>query len=428
MDMIKEQQHTAHEWWVSANIYEVNLRQYTEEGTIAAFMHHLPRLKDMGVKILWLMPIQPIGELKRKGTVGSYYSISDYQSVNPEFGTIDDFKTLVEAVHAMEMKLVIDWVANHSAWDNSWMQDHKDYYTQNEQGDVVAPFDWDDVADLNYNNPELHTAMRTAMAFWVEECNIDGFRCDMAHLVPLDFWKETRKELDAIKPLFWLAETQDEPYFEAFDVVYGWEWLHKLEDYAKHKTSREGLQSVVQHYCHAFSNNKFRILFTSNHDENSHSGTEYERMGNAAESYAVLCCTLPGMPLLYSGQEEPLKDKRILFFEKDLIPFEHYALHDFYKTLFNLRSQNPALHADREAQYMPLTTNDTNEVFAFLRVNGNRKVLVLVNLSSEATIRFSVEHELLQGNFRHIFNGNEYPFNGGQLFELAPLEYVVYEQ
>lgn len=212
-------------WVASTNIYEVNLRQYTKEGTLSAFAKHLPRLKDMGVEIIWFMPVTPISVKNRKGTLGSYYACSSYVQVNPEFGTMDDFKNIVTQIHALGMKVIIDWVANHTGWDHEWTVAHPEYYNRNADGSFKPPVEnWEDVIHLNFNNPQLREAMIDAMKFWVDECNIDGFRCDMAMLVPFDFWLEARKELDAIRPLFWLGEFDqwggDEPYALAFDVSY----------------------------------------------------------------------------------------------------------------------------------------------------------------------------------------------------------------
>jgi len=270
-------------WAHHTNIYEVNIRQYSHAGTLNAFAEHLPRLKDMGVETLWFMPLQPIGKLHRKGTLGSYYSISNYISLNPEYGVLDDFKLLVEESHRNNMKVIIDWVANHTSWDHVWTQTHPEFFSKNEYGDFRPPYpDWADVIHLNYDNKELWLAMVNAMKFWVKNFDIDGFRCDMAHLVPLDFWEYARTELDNEKKLFWLAETEEANYHEAFDASYTWEFLHAMESYWKRETNIQGLDTVLRRYENAFPKNAIRMFFTSNHDENSHSGSEYERMGHAA--------------------------------------------------------------------------------------------------------------------------------------------------
>ncbi len=418
------------EWAGSTNIYEVNIRQYTPEGTFNAFAQSLPRLKDMGVQTLWFMPVQPVGEKNRKGSLGSYYSIKNYTEINPEFGTMQDFKKLVKDAQAMGFKVIIDWVANHTAWDHVWTYVHPEFYTKSSSGGFSPPFpDWADVIDLDYGNKDLWKAMISDMKFWIEETGIDGFRCDMAHLVPLDFWKEARAELDAVKPLFWLAETEDASYHEAFDASYTWEFLHMMEAFWRKETDIKGLDSVLCRYNSAFPSSATRMYFTSNHDENSHSGTEYERMGDAAKAFAVLCATWNGIPLIYSGQEQPNR-KRLEFFEKDTIAWSGQpALHDFYKTLLNLHTNHPALRAaDSSVSTFRISTTADDKVFSFLRKNADREVLVLLNLSASGDLCFSVTDENVSGKFRDIFSGSEKELNGGKEFTMQPWDYLVFEK
>lgn len=413
------------EWMKQTNIYEVNLRQYTPEGTINAFRNHLPRLKEMGVDVIWLMPVHPIGIKNRKEALGSYYSIRDYKAVNPEFGSLDDFKKLVSEAHDMGMKLIIDWVANHTSWDNVWMKDHPEYYHKNEKGEMHTAFDWADVAQLDHESAAQQAAMIDAMKFWVTETGLDGFRCDMAHLCPATFWNQARHTLDSIRPLFWLGETQDVPYFSAFDVIYGWEWLHKMEDYYKGKTGISGLDSVMNQYMGDYQHHKFRILFTTNHDENSWNGTEFERYGDAARVFAALNATLPGIPLVYSGQEEPLK-KRLAFFTKDTIPFKNYEWKTFFTTLLQLRKNNPALQADSAAQYIRLSTSAPDKVFAFLRKNGQHEVAVITNLSAAEKFTFSVTDNRFTGKFKNAMNNAENDFSTEKDFMMGPWDFVIY--
>ena len=213
------------EWSKNASIYEVNVRQYTPEGTFKAFQKHLPEIKKMGIDILWLMPINPIGKLNRKGSLGSYYSISDYNAVNPEFGNINDLKNLVNAAHNLGMKVIIDWVANHTSWDNIWTKTHPGFYIKDKNGNFKSPVaDWTDAIGLNYNNPKLWIAMENSMEFWIKECDIDGFRCDVAGRVQMPFWNFVRMELEKIKPVFMLAEAEGPQFHKhAFDMTYSWE-------------------------------------------------------------------------------------------------------------------------------------------------------------------------------------------------------------
>ena len=188
------------DWSRQAVIYEVNVRQFTPEGTFEAILPHIPRLKDLGVDILWFMPIHPISQENRKGKLGSYYAVYDYKGVNPEFGSIDDFRALVKAAHDAGMKVIIDWVPNHSGCDNAMVKNHPEYYARNEKGEMFGPYDWTDVYKFDYSNPEMRKMMTDAMAFWLREADIDGFRCDVAGEVPTDFWNENRPQLEKVKP------------------------------------------------------------------------------------------------------------------------------------------------------------------------------------------------------------------------------------
>jgi Glycosidases len=303
-------------WSYNTNIYEVNVRQYTHEGTFEAFKKHLLQLKDMGVEVLWLMPITPISSKGRKGTLGSYYAVQNYKAVNPEFGSLQDFIELVKYSHDLGFKIIIDWVANHTGNDNVWIDEHPDFFCY-EEGQIVHPHGWEDVSKLNFDNDEMQHAMIDTMRFWIDTCDIDGFRCDMAHLVPLDFWKRARTELQKIKPdQFWLAECEEVNYHDVFDATYTWKWMHATEEFCKDKIGLDNLFSVLKNYNDSFPKDAFRIYFTSNHDENSWNGTEYEKYGDAVKALAVFSCTWNGIPMIYSGQELP-NYKRLQFFDKD---------------------------------------------------------------------------------------------------------------
>jgi alpha-amylase len=413
-------------WTHQTNIYEVNLRQYTEEGTFNAFAKHLPRLKDMGVEVLWFMPIYPIGLKNRKGTLGSYYSIRDYQSVNPDHGTMRDFLSLVQTAHQMGFRIMLDWVANHSSWDHVWTETHPEYFRRDHYGNFTPPYpEWEDVIKLDYDNHEMRHAMIDAMKFWVREFDIDGYRCDMAHLVPLDFWREARTAVDSIKSLFWLAETEEVNFHEVFDASYTWEFLHTMEKFWRKETNVDGLDFVLNKYREQFPLNSLRIYFTSNHDENSHSGPEYQRMGDAAKAFAVLCATWDGIPLIYSGQELP-NYKALKFFEKDPIEWNgDIQLRDFYKKLLALKKNNPALkagHANAFTQRIKTSAND--KIFSFLRKNGEDEVMVILNLSPD-NLNFSI-HENLTGNFREIFSRED--FSVDKLLSIGAWEYLVFEK
>jgi alpha-amylase len=420
------------EWAHTTNIYEVNMRQYTVEGTINAFVQELPRLKEMGVQTLWFMPLTPIAQKNKKGSLGSYYACSDYTAVNAEFGTLEDFRQLVKKAHEMGFKVIIDWVANHTGWDHRWTKEHPDYYLiDSTTNDFQVASGMDDIIELDFTNPALCKAMKDAMKFWVEECDIDGFRCDLAFWVELGFWKEARKELDAIKPLFWLGEFDelDNPeYGEAFDASYTWTWMHKTKDFYEKKLAMDSLLFVLKKYDD-LGDSTMRAWFTTNHDENSWNGTEYEKYGDMAKALAVFSCTWNGIPLIYSGQELPNK-KRIRFFDKDTIAWTgSNALHDFYKALLQTKTKNPALRAgDPTVQTFRLKTSDPKNVFAFLRRKGGREVLVVLNLSAQNDLHFDLLDESVTGTYKNIFSGAANDLTSERSFEMQGWEFLVYEK
>jgi alpha-amylase len=412
-------------WALKTNIYEINLRQYTAEGTCTAFAKELPRLKDMGIETLWFMPIYPIGKKNRKGTLGSYYSIQNYTALNGDYGSSRDFKLLIEDAHQLGFKIMLDWVANHTAWDHEWTISHPEFYSKDDSGNFRPPFpDWEDVIQLDFNNRELWKAMIDTMQFWVREFDIDGYRCDMAHLVPLNFWKEARQSIDYVKPLFWLGETEDPTYHEVFDASYTWEMLHKMEALWRGETNVQGLKKVLDTYRDNFPSHACRVFFTSNHDENSHSGSEYERMGEAAKAFAVFCATWKGIPLIYSGQELP-NTKRLKFFDKDNIEWSgKYELHDFYQKLLSLKATNNALRADAEAIF--INAGIDNNIFSYLRKYGNHEVWVLLNLShNDAIIKIPGN---VEGRFKDIFLNKIIDLNNIEELHLDKWGYKVFEK
>jgi glycosidase len=379
-------------WSRNANIYEVNIRQYTPEGTFKAFAAHLPRLKKMGVDILWLMPIQPIGEKNRKGTLGSYYAVRDYTGINPEFGTLDDFRALVKQAHGLGMRVIIDWVANHTAFDNPWTALHKDWYLKNEKGEIypvtytegAEPEYWTDVTGLDWSKPALWQGMTDAMLYWVKETDIDGFRCDVAGKVPTPFWNQARAALDRVKPVFMLAEAdKPELHEHAFDMTYGWDTKDLFKDIAKGKKDARALKDFLAHPPKAYPPGAYRMRFTSNHDENSWAGSDTELYGPAFKAMAVLAATLPGMPLIYGGQESGL-DKRIEFFEKDPIQWKSHEYAPFYAGLLKLKHDNPALWNGQYGGDIQVLETGNDKVFAFRRTRQGNTVQVTVNLSDAA--------------------------------------------
>lgn len=419
------------EWTKDAVLYEVNVRQYTPEGTFNAFAEHLPRLREMGVDILWFMPVTPIGETNRKGTLGSYYSVEDYTAINPEFGTMDDFRDLVEKIHALDMHVIIDWVANHTAWDHEWTETHPEFYYTDSLGNFTPPFntDWTDVIQLDYENKDLWPAMIAEMKFWVEEMDIDGFRCDVAYLVPTEFWNEARKSLDSIKPVFMLAEADHPELNEhAFNAGYSWISHHAMNGIAQKTDSVASLyRYFIEEDMGDFPEGSYKINFISNHDENSWAGTVFERLGEGMETFAVLSNTVPGMFLLYNGQEAAL-NKRLEFFEKDPIVWDQMVYEDFFKRLFDLKERNKALwngNAGGEIEFVSTTADD--QVFAFTREKDGDKVFVITNLSEE-----SAKVEMLSGDYpgrySELFTGVSSDITEGFAINLDPWTYRVYHK
>lgn len=414
-------------WATSTNLYEVNVRQYTPEGTFDAFAKHLPRLRDMGVETLWFMPVTPISVEQRQGTLGSYYACSDYTAINPEFGTLDDFRELVGRAHELGFKVIIDWVANHTGWDHIWTKTNPGYYKKNADGKFYDNHGWHDVIDLNYYDAAMRNAMIEAMQFWVREFDIDGFRCDMAHLVPLDFWRQARQALDSIKPLFWLAETEDYHYMAVFDCCYAWQWMHATQKAFKGEIGLHDLKEVLFRYERDFPPQTYHLFFTSNHDENSWNGTEYEKYGNAAKTLAVFSVLWTGLPLLYSGQELP-NNKRLKFFDKDLIEWtDKPELHGFYQALFKVRKQNPAVANAKNAQLVFIPTHADQYIICFLRRYAGREVLVMLNLSPNQAF-VQLPDGYAHGVYTNIFTGSKVEVIPRLSFDLKAWDYLVLEK
>jgi glycosidase len=375
-------------WSRHAVIYEVNVRQFTPEGTIAALHRHLPRLKQLGVDILWVMPVQPIGVKNRKGVLGSYYSIADYTAVNPEFGSEADFKAFVQAAHRQGMKVILDWVANHTAFDHPWITQHKDYYVTRPDGTIINArdneghdTDWTDVAELNFENSAMRRAMIEDMRWWLVRTGIDGFRCDVAGGVPTDFWVDARRELARSRPgLFMLAEAEDPRLHDAFDMTYAWSLHHLLNAIAQGKKATAELDAYFARDDSLFGRDAYRMTFTSNHDENSWNGTELERMGaNHLPAFVLAATVQRSMPLLYTGQEATLS-KRLRFFEKDTVSWSGPSLAGFYNAVFDLKHRQPALaNGAWGGAQTALRTDGGDRVYAFTRTRGANTVLVAVN-------------------------------------------------
>jgi len=417
------------EWKHTTNIYEVNVRQYTKEGTFRAFEKEMPRLKNMGVKTLWFMPITPIAQKNKKGSLGSPYAASDFTSINPEFGTMDDFKHLVNEAHRLGFKVIIDWVANHTGWDHVWTKTNPEFYLK-ENGDFKMASGMDDIIELDYENQDMRKAMIDAMKFWIEEINIDGFRCDLASWVTVGFWKEARPEVEKIKPLFWIGEfdeLESPEHGKVFDASYSWKWMHKSAEFYKDNQPIQELVDLLRKYSQ-IGDSSMRAWFTTNHDENSWNGTEYEKYGDITKVMAVFSATWNGIPLLYSGQELP-NHKRLEFFEKDPIEWTNDCkMADFYKTLLNLKSSNPALRGgDSNVVTYLLSTSANDKIFAYIRKNKWNEVLVALNFSKE-NVEFTIDDENVSGVFKNVFDGTKKDFSNGKDFSFKVSDYAVFEK
>ena len=373
-------------------IYEVNVRQYSESGTFEDFTKDIPKLKDLGVKIIWLMPIHPISETKRKGTLGSYYSISNYREINPEFGNKEDFDKLITEAHKNEMYVILDWVANHTGWDHHWIKTNPEFYTKNSSGEIIDPINpstgeswgWTDVADLNFENMEMQEEMIQAMEYWVKEHNIDGYRLDAAHSCPASFWKKSIDRLNETKKVLMLAEsdgyhTGGFELIELFDMSYNWSGHHVLNRIFKKENNSKDLKENIVRNINDYSSEHILMNFTSNHDENTWAGTVFDRYGNGAKTFAALTYFLPGIPLIYNGQEYGL-DKRLAFFEKDFIPKKESDFFDFYKKLNKLKKENNLLNIDPKIKFEVIETNSNNLV-CFKRSIGEESIYFIANLS-----------------------------------------------
>ncbi len=416
------------EWSKNATIYQINTRQFSEEGTFKAAEKELPRLKELGIDIIWLMPIHEIGEKNRKGSMGSPYAVKDYYSVNPEFGSLEDLKAFVNKAHELDMYVILDWVANHTAWDNVLVEEHPEWYERDYKGDFRPTpwWDWSDIIDLDYSQPELRKYMTEAMKYWVEEADIDGYRCDVAGFVPIEFWNNLRKELDAIKPVFMLAEWEARDlHAEAFDMTYAWDWNEKLHNICMGKADVNQLYIYYSWNESAYPKNSMRMTFVSNHDKNAWEGTMYEQFGDGLEAAIALSVIGEGMPLIYNGQEAG-NDRRLAFFEKDAITWQDHEIGDLYKKLFKLMKTNTTLwHAKWGSRMVKVPNNYESKVFSFVRQNEQDKVFAVFNFSDEAkTVEF--KESLYHDTYQQFSNDEEVTMDAGSTLDLKPWDFQIF--
>ena len=393
-------------WVKNGIIYEIYTRSFSKEGNFAGVEKGLPELQKMGVTILWIMPIHPVGVEKRKGSLGSPYSVQDYYAINPEFGTMDDFKSLVKKSQSLGLKIVIDMVANHTAWDSKMFREHPEWFTKDSAGKFIAPVaDWSDVVDLNYTNKELRTYMIEMLKFWVRDVGIDGFRCDVSEMVPVDFWDEARAALDSIKPVFMLSEGMyAEHHLKAFDATYGWNSYHTMADILAGKKPASEMDSVLIRESLSYPKGSLRMRFSSNHDENAWDMPDVTKFGvDGAKFAAVLVNTYPGVPLLYNGQEVGNNTKLGLFEKFEIDWTKGKEFREFYTKLYSLRKNNPSLTT---GDYQSIKNNKIDNVYSFIRTDGKNTVVALFNFSdSEQTALLELPQNMASTKFSDMFTG-----------------------
>lgn len=430
-------------------IYEVNIRQYSPEGTFNAFTKDIPQLKELGVKIIWVMPIFPISQTKRKATggddskfasempaaeqhkyLGSYYAVSDFKKVNPEFGTIEDFRNLVKTAHENGIYVILDWVPNHTGWDHVWIKNHPEYYTQNAKGEIIDPVNpetgkswgWTDVADLNYDNQNLRAEMTADMMHWIKNEDIDGFRCDVAGNVPLDFWQQAIPQLRKQKSIFMLAEAWEPALLKnnLFDMAYGWDGHHTMNKIAQGKETVKQFDAFIEKINKDYEANDILMNFVDNHDENSWNGTIKSRLGEAEAAMTALSYLMPGMPLVYSGNEYGLEHS-LKFFEKDSIPKTKGKHWELRSKLGKIKNEIDALHGGKnKANYKRLSASNEN-VLAFERTKNGKKVIYLANLSAKPV---SVTMPIT-GQYKDVMNGKMMDLKATQVLSMVPWQYFI---
>ncbi|MDJ0643932.1 MAG: alpha-amylase family glycosyl hydrolase [Erythrobacter sp.] len=421
----------APEWSADAVIYQMNTRQFTREGTFAAAQEQLPRLADMGVDIIWLMPIHPIGEEQRKGTMGSPYAVKDYRGVNPDLGTEEEFRAFVDRAHELGLKVILDWVANHSAWDNPLTVEHPEWYTRTPEGEMMPPpgTDWSDVVDFDYSDPGLREYMTGSLAYWVREFDIDGYRADVAGFVPLDFWETARAELEAIKPVFMLAEWETpDLHARAFNATYAWGWKEAMQELVAEGSGAGAMRGYYAGQHNTWPRSAYRMTYTDNHDQNSWDGVASEIYGPAYEAAIALSFVGPGLPLIYNGQEADL-GKQLEFFEKDEIEWKVGRYDDLFRTLIALRTEERALwNGTHGAPMVDVPSGSDADVLSFVRGAKGDRVFAVFNLSPRAqSVEFGRARH--HGTYVDALSGDVLTFGGeSEALVMAPWGYRIFRE
>ena len=417
-------------WCYDATIYELNTRQLTPEGTFAAAEEYLPMLRENGIDIIWVMPCQPIGKITRKGTLGSYYSIIDYCAINPEFGTRADFEHFLAKAHELGFKVILDWVANHTAPERK-KKKNEGWHYRDSLGNLMVQYDWTDISKLNYDNQDMRNEMLKAMHWWMDSIGIDGFRCDVAGEVPTDFWNWAMSDLRLTHPdMFTLAEDEDkaqELTESAFDMYYGWTLHHLMNEVAQGNKGVEDLWEYFEKAETTIRPEAIRMNFISNHDENSWNGTEQERMGDAINLFAAFCYVVPGMPMIYTGQLSG-NHHRLEFFEKDLIDTdEAYAQASLYKQLNDLRQRQRVLFSPEIGAPMIRIPADNGAIFACARpYPSGMNVIAVMNMSDQEQ-NVTLDLGMYAGKYKCLC-GKTHKLEKTQSFTLKPWGFKIFEK
>lgn len=405
-------------------LYQVNPRVFAPSNSFQAILSRLDTIEDLGVNMLWIMPIYPIGEEKSKN---SPYSVRDYKAVAPEYGTVDDLRMLVESCHERGIGVILDWVANHTAWDNVWLKEHPEWYTHDSLGNIIFPpgTDWTDVADLNYDNKEMRAAMIDAMRYWVDSVGVDGFRCDVADQVPVDFWSECISNLrTAAKPrrLIMLAEGANPDNFTAgFDLNYAWEFMRAIDRVMKGEARVNHLVNVDKNEYKDLGPGKFKLRFTTNHDEATKYSPIKQYGGERASMAAFVATTMLHGGMLVYGSQEVGYPETINFFK--YVPVDWNAnpgLRDEYKKLISIYNEHPAL---RSSGKVTPYDDDDNSVLCVDRVLNNDNVLVVVNVRNHPST-IDVPGMWSGRTATNLMTGEQVPL--GKKMTLQPYQYLLY--
>ena len=416
------------EWSSHAVIYQVNTRQFSTSGDFKGVIAGLPHIKALGADIVWLMPIHPIGNKYRKGELGSPYAVKDYFAINPEFGNEGDLKALVEEAHKLSLKVIIDWVPNHSAWDNPLVESHPHWYAKDYKGDFrPSPWwDWSDIIEFDYRQAGLREYMIEALRYWVEKFDIDGYRCDVAGYVPNDFWCQAKEALEQIKPVFMLAEWENRDLHEkAFNMTYAWSWNETMHDLAHGRCHLDRLRKYYSWNERSWPHNAYRMTFVSNHDKNAWDGTQYEQFGDALEAAIVLSVLGEGMPLIHNGQEAG-ETKRLAFFERDPIEWQGHPIGELYRALITLKKSKQVLgNGEFGARMIQVPNTVMDKIFSFVRHNGQEKVFVIINFSSES-VDVSFSEPLFEGHYVDWQGNDEVVFDNTSVRAILPWQYEIW--